>query len=152
LQSGKITGQRYILSIDGGETQAFSGELSGDLISSLPIEVSGLNDHWTAVFFDRQEGKARPLGVFENKAWAIVPLHGKSDLFVGHPVICDQPKIMLQFTQTGDDAWRLEAHNPTDADVTVNLSANRFFDPLKDKTIPAQPVAIPAGQSVFIDL
>jgi len=34
----------------------------------------------------------------------------------------------------------------------VTLSANRFFDPLKDKTISDKPVVVPAGQSVFIDL
>jgi hypothetical protein len=55
-------------------------------------------------------------------------------------------------TQTGDNAWRLEAHNPTDAPMTVTLNANPFFDPLKDKQISAKPVAIPAGQSVFFDL
>ena len=116
--------------------------------------MNGLNDHWSAYLYDRHEKKARPLGVFENQAWATVRLHGEDDLFVGHPVTCDNRNVVLQVTQTGDNAWRLEAHNPTDAPMTVTLSANPFFDPLKDKnkTISAQPMAIPAGQSVFFDL
>ena len=130
----------------------FPGTLKGDLISSIPIAVSNLNDHWTAMLFDRSEKKARPLGVFENQAWATVRLHGEDDLFIGHPVTCDNRDVILQVTQIGDDGWRLEAHNPSDAEVSVTLSANRFFDPLKDKQISAKPVVIPAGQSVFIDL
>lgn len=152
LQGGTITGQRYILNVDGHVDNAFSGTLKGELISTLPIAVSNLNGNWSAFLYDRAEKKARPLGVLENQAWATVRLHGQDDLFIGDPVTCDNPNIILQLTQTGDNAWRLEAHNPTDADVTVNLSANRFFDPLKDKTISDKPVVIPAGQSVFFDL
>lgn len=152
VQAGKIIDQHYILSIDGSEAQAFSGELSGDLISSLPISVSGMNNHWTSMLFDRQEGKARPLGVFENKTWATITLHGKSGLFVGHPVTCDQPKIVLQFTQIGEHAWRLEVHNPTSTDLKVKLRANPFFDPLKGKTLPSEPVAVKAGTSCNFDL
>jgi len=75
-QTGTITNQRYILNVDGRADNAFSGTLKGDLISSIPVAVSNLNDHWTAMLFDRSEKKARPLGVFENQAWATVRLHG----------------------------------------------------------------------------
>lgn len=151
VNAGQIVSQHYILHVDGAKENGFSGKLTGDLIAKLPIEVSGLNDHWSAMLYDRHLGKARPIGLYANEAWATVPLHGHDDLFVGHPVTCDNRDIVLQFTQIGDHSWRLEAHNPTDVGVTVNLTANRFFDPLKNKTISAKPVTIPAGTSIFFD-
>jgi hypothetical protein len=42
--------------------------------------------------------------------------------------------------------------NPADADMNVTPSANRFFDPLKDKKLPSGPVEIKAGTSEYFDL
>ena len=60
IEEGTLLGQRYILDVDGRRTQCFSGTLSGELISSLPIRVAGLQDRWSALLYDRdvEEGAA----------------------------------------------------------------------------------------------
>ncbi|MFZ4778051.1 MAG: hypothetical protein ACOYM3_21990 [Terrimicrobiaceae bacterium] len=100
-RNGTVLNQRYILEVDGAKDQCFSGTLTGKLISSL-------HDRWSATLYDRTLKKARPLGVFENTAWATVMLADKLDLFIGHPVFCDQPELFIQTTQSGDanGAWR----------------------------------------------
>jgi hypothetical protein len=57
--------------------------------------------------------------------------------------------VHLQVTQTGDNKWHVEAHNPTDGPLTVTLSPNPFFDPLRNKGIKPETLQIPAGSSVW---
>jgi hypothetical protein len=148
LGQGKLLSQRYILAIDGAEAGCFSGQLEGKLVSSLPVTVSNLNDRWSAFLYDRSLKQARPVGVFEGTAWATICLAGRADLFVGHPVVADSPELLIQLTQSGDDAWTLELHNPTEAPIVTRVRANPAFDPLKGKAFPDGPVTVPAGASV----
>ena len=148
MDQGTALSQRYILAVDGKEAGCFSGQLEGKLVSSLPIAVSGLNDRSSAFLYDRSLKQARPVGVFEGKAWATIALAGRADLFVGHPVLADSPELFVQLTQCGDDAWTLELHNPTDAPIVARVRANPAFDPLKGKAFPDRSVTVPAGASV----
>jgi len=133
-------------------TGAFSGKLEGNLISTLPITVSNSNRNWSAFLYDRTLKKARPIGVFDGKAWATVPVSGVADLFVGHPVTADKPGVFLQLTQTGTTAWKLEVHNPSDKPVATMLKPNAHFDPFQGKQFPIKPITIPAGSSIILDL
>lgn len=146
-RAGTVTGRRYVLAVDGRESAAFSGTLAGDLVSTLPIAVSGLADRWSAVLYDRRLRQSRPIGVFEGTAWAVVRLHGELDLFVGHPVTCDRPEVTIQATQTGETVWTVEVHNPTDAPVRTVLRRNPEFDPFRGAA-PEEVLDVPAGASV----
>ena len=148
VQSGEVIGQRYLLEVDGAKEQCFSGTLAGRLISSLPIAVANLHDRWSACLYDRVLNKTRPLGVFENTAWATIVLANTNNLFIGHPVICDQPELFIQMTQTGEDQWSVEVNNPTDAPIRTTLRINASFDPLARKKIAAESVDIRPGQSL----
>jgi len=150
LQTGQgtILSQRYILAVDGKASGCFSGQLDGKLVSSLPVVVSSLNDRWSAFLCDRSLKQARPVGVFEGKAWATISLAGRADLFIGHPVLADNPELFLQLTQSGNDAWTLEVHNPTDAPIATRVRANPAFGPLKGKVLPDREVTVPAGASI----
>jgi hypothetical protein len=148
LQTGKVISQRFILAINGKSASCMSGELSGKLFSSLPISVTSLNDHWSAFLYDRSLMQSRPIGVLEGKAWAVINMDGKADLFIGHPITIDDPKLFVQLTQCEEDAWTLEIHNPTDAAATTKIRVNPFFDPLKGKTGIPKTATIPAGASV----
>ncbi len=147
LDRGTILSRRYILSVDGKLSGAMSGQLEGRLISSLPITVSGLNDRWSAFLHDRRLEQSRPVGVLEGKAWATINLAGRTHLFLGHPVLVDNPDLFVQLTQSGEDAWTLEIHNPTDALITTRIRPHPDFGPLKRKALPADPVVIPPGAS-----
>ncbi|MEI8194659.1 MAG: hypothetical protein WCI73_01990 [Phycisphaerae bacterium] len=146
--TGKIISARYPLKIDGTSDQCFSGRITGKIVSALPIAVSGLHSHWSALLYDRGLQQARPLGSFENTAWATVVINAKTDLFIGHPVVCDHPQVTIQVTQTDETQWTIEVHNPSDQPLDVKLSANPNFDPLKDH--PAQTVKLPPGTSSLV--
>ena len=122
---GTVTEARYPLRVDGSAEGGFAATLTGDLCSSLPIAVGGLNDNWSAYLLDRGQARARPIGVFEQTAWATVPLHGTADLFVGHPVVCDQPDAKLLVSWMSPGKWFVEVHNPTDKPMTVKLNTNK---------------------------
>ena len=146
---GTVLSQRYILNVDGAQGNCFSGQLDGNLISSLPITVSNLNDNWSSYLYDRGLKKARPVGTFEGKAWATVNLTGHLDLFIGQPVTGDNPDVIIQVTQSGENAWNVELHNPTDAAIETTIGKNPSFDPLKEKPFTRKAVTIPAGSSVY---
>jgi hypothetical protein len=146
--AGTVTGQRYILAIDGAAA-GFSGTVTGKLISSLPITVSGLNNKWSSFLYDRALKKARPVGTFEGRAWATVVLDGGKNLFIGQPITADNPNLAIQLTQSGEAAWKLEIHNPTDAPITATVKKNPLFDPLKDKPFSEEKLTIPAGGSIY---
>lgn len=152
LQSGKVIGQRMILEVDGSKSKCLSGKIKGDLMAGLPVKVSGLNDRWSAMLLDRKLKKSRPVAVFENAAWAVLPLHGENDLFIGHPVFCENPELFIQTTQTGETEWNVEIHNPTDQAVDAKITANPFFDPLSKNELSVKTFRIAAGASVFVNL
>jgi hypothetical protein len=152
LQAGRVTGQRYFLDLDGSQEQCASGKLTGTPVSSLPVRVAGLNDRWSAYLLDRAQGKARPVGMFEGRAWATVSLKGSLDLFVGHPVVADSRDVALQVTQAGEAGWSIEVHNPTDKPVRVTLRPNPHFDLLRGRTFAQATIDLPAGSSARCDL
>ena len=148
-QSGKVTGRRYFLDLDGSADRCFSGKLEGKLISTLPIRVAGLNDRWSCYLYDRGRKKARPLGVLEGRGWATVRVQGALDLFVGQPLVADNPEVFIQVTQVGENDWRAEIHNPTDQALRVTVKKNPFFDPLREKPFTQETLDLPAGGSVW---
>lgn len=145
-KAGKILQATYPLRVSAAKSHGFDATVRGTLCSSLPIAVSDMNDRWSAVLYDRTLGQARPVGIAEGTAWATIIPNAKTDLFIGHPVVCDKPELFLQVTQTGEEQWSLEVHNPTDNAVQTQVTANRGFDPLLAH--PAETVEIPAGSSV----
>jgi len=148
-RAGKVSGQRYILDLDAAADQGFDGKLDGKLISALPMRAAGLHDNWSAVLYDRGRHQTRPVGVFEHRAWATVVVNGHLDVFLGHPVVADDPRVALQVTQSGENRWQIEVHNPTDAALTVTLAPNRWFDPLAGKGLKPESVTVAAGASVW---
>ena len=150
-QTGTVLDRHYILDLDGKKDAAFSGDLTGKLISSLPITVEHLNGNWSAYLYDRTLKKARPLGQFEGKAWATVCLNGTDDLFIGQPVVADNPAVVIQVTQAGESNWSIELHNPTDQPIEMTARKNDFFDPFHDKTF-SEKITLPPGSSIYRQL
>ena len=151
-QTGKVTGRRYILDVDGAITKCFSGKLTGKLISTLPIRVAGMNDHVSCYLYDRAQQAARPVGVLEGRAWATVPMNGEADLFIGQPLVADNPDAWIQVTQISEKGWKAEIHNPTDKPMTVTVRKNAYFDPLKAKEFTQEKLTVPAGGSVWREM
>lgn len=147
--AGTIRDRRYVLSVNG-LAGAFSGSIHGDLISSLPIEVFGVNPNVSCYLYDRAIGKARPIGQAEGVAYATLAVHGDVDVFIGQPVTASNPALTVQLTQTGDTAWSVEVHNPTSKAIKASMSVNRLFDPLRGMRL--DDVTVAAGASVTVGL
>lgn len=147
IKTGKIISQKYILKIDASTEKCFDATVSGKLISSLPIQVSGMNNNWSAFLFDSIENKARPVGVFESSAWATIIVKGQQ-CFIGHPVVANSDKLYIQLTHTGAKQWNIEFHNPTEKDITAEIKLNKFFPPFKDKKAIGT-ITIKAGSSIY---
>lgn len=52
----------------------------------------------------------------------------------------------------GESRWHVEVHNPTDNPAKTTLHLNPHFDPLQAKALPPQPITVPAGTSITIEL
>lgn len=149
LDTGRVVSARYPLDVDGSREGGMAGELEGRLCSTLPVRVGGLHDAWSAYLYDGNARAARPLGVFEGAAWATLPMHGKGQVFIGHPVTVDVEGVTIQVVQTGAGTWSVEFHNPGDAAIVARPRLNPRFPPLAGCKLPAGELNVPPGQSVF---
>ena len=102
----------------------------------LLAAVEGLNDNWSVWLHDRaRKGpNIRGLPIRDGRAYAeldLVPgepstvLGPGLDLFIGHPVVCDQPDVGLLVSWMEPGLWFVEAHNPTDAPLKAELRSSK---------------------------
>ncbi len=148
IKTGRLISKRYILNINGGKYRCFSGSITGNLISTLPIVVSNLENRNSVYLYDRGLKKARPIGVYNGKAYSVITLHGTRNLFIGEPVICDAPDLFVQVTQTGENRWHIGINNPTDRVIKAHIMLNPYFEPFKGKTIKGE-ITINPGTSIY---
>jgi len=90
-----------------------------DLPGSLPLVVEGLNERWTAVIAD---GASAPrfIGVFEGRGYTVTDLRdGAKTVFVGHPVTCGDPRVLLNLVDWSPDRASVEVHNPTERPIST---------------------------------
>ncbi|MBN2641804.1 MAG: hypothetical protein JXR78_09135 [Victivallales bacterium] len=150
LSSGKVLSQRFILEVDGGKERCLAGKISGKLITRLPVKIINGNSNWSAFLFDSKENAARPLGVVDKTIWASLLVTGQN-FFIGHPVTADNEELHIQLTQTGDDSWNLEIHNPTDSEISADIKLSHHFPPFNNMKQPNK-VTLKAGSSVHLKL
>jgi len=69
-------------------------------------------------------------------------------LFIGHPVTCDDERVVLNLLEWGDRA-AVEAHNPTDAaiETTIRTASGASFMPQARAIIGIEP-----GTSQIVEL
>ena len=129
LEQGELISQQFVCRIDGkGQGAAGTFPVDG-LPCTLPVMVENLNDRWTAVFYERNRKRCRPIAMHRSVAYAQLGVGAEdTSLFVGHPFTCDQPEVFLNLVQTGERSFLLEIHNPTDERKTVRLARSRSFD------------------------
>lgn len=125
----------------------------------LPVRVMGLNDKWSAVCYDKTRKQSRPIGVHQGIGYArFDPDYNKlTDVAVGHPVVADNPDVVIKVAVLGDKkyptkkngsyfrggTYSVQINNPTDKDLNVTLTNNMDLPdfPFKTKTME-----IKAGQ------
>lgn len=129
-EQGNVTDQQYVLTVDG-QGQGFAGEITlpANFPTSLPIMVTGLNDKWTSVLYERDAKRFRPLGMHDSKAYCHrTPEERGGKIFIGHPFTLDRSELWLSAVQTRERAITLQIHNPTDQPVSAQVRRSPFFD------------------------
>lgn len=122
VTQGRLGARRLILALDGEGRGAAFRLPRADLPAALPVTVSNLNPNWTVALLDRVRRRWRPLGLLEETAYAVLDTtEDDKDVFIGHPVVADDPDLVLNLVQTGDREGILEIHNPTGRAVETGI-------------------------------
>ena len=113
------------LAAEGGAVEAAVPKT--DMPSLVPALIEGLNDNWSVQLLDKRRPwpNHRSLPIRDGVAYAELDFtEGPSELFLGHPVTADDPRLKLLASWQEPGTWYVEAHNPTDHAVkTVVRSA-----------------------------
>jgi thiamine biosynthesis lipoprotein ApbE len=100
------------------------------LAGNLGVAVSGLHDNWTAFFQTQGAGsQTRIISVEKGTGYAVIQAadEGKT-LFLGHPLVADNPAVSLTVARSGDwKKWVVEIHNPTDKEITTTVHSNPAY-------------------------
>jgi hypothetical protein len=100
------------------------------LRAMIPLQVTGLNDGWSAFVVDRQRPgiNFRPIPVRDGCGYALLdPTAADTDFFVGHPLQCDEPAVRLQVAWMAPGRWFVEAHNDSSNSVTTTIATDRSW-------------------------
>ncbi|MGB9877038.1 MAG: hypothetical protein ACPLPS_04645 [bacterium] len=128
IEKGKVISQEYILEVDG-KGEGFAGRISkSNLPLALPIVVRRLQERWSVFLLERDKKRARPLGQLNDKAYATIDLReGDKDIFVGHPIVCDDKEIFINVVQTGDKIFSVYLHNPSSKKKNIIIRSNNLW-------------------------
>ena len=104
------------------------------LRSMIPLQLTGLNDRWSAFVVDRRRLgiNFRPIPVRDGCGYALLdPTAADTDFFVGHPLSCDVPHVRVQVAWMSPGRWFVEAHNDSGDTVTTKITADRSWSRFK---------------------
>ncbi len=150
MDAGSIIATRFMLALDGRETGAMFTIPQVTLPAGLPVTVANLNPNWPAVLLDRTARRWRPLGMLEGTAYATLDTAAQdSRLYIGHPVIANNPNVVISLAQIADDRWALEIHNPTGVAIDTAVSPSPYFNLLG---WAGARVTLEAGTSAVFEL
>lgn len=125
ITRGKPLDNYLIWRLDGQGTGVTARIPKTQMPGFLPVCVEGLNDNWSVILLDkaRPAPNTRALAIRDGRAWGQLDLNeADSDLFIGHPVVADRPQVKLLVSWQEPGVWFVEAHNPTEKPLPVNLN------------------------------
>lgn len=150
MEAGAVLGTRFTLALDGRDTGAAFTIPQVALPAGLPVTVAHLNPNWSAVLHDRTARRWRPLGMLDGTAYATLDTAAQDwHVYLGHPVIADNPHVVISLAQIADDRWALEVHNPTGVRIDTPVAPSPFFDLLD---WDGARVTLDAGTSTVFEL
>ncbi|MFW6162768.1 MAG: hypothetical protein ACODAJ_08340 [Planctomycetota bacterium] len=113
--------------LDGAGEGIRARVAQADLPGFLPTIVEGLHDGWSVWLHDRgrRGPNVRALPIRDGRAYAqLDPAAGDLDVFIGHPVVSDEPAVRLLVAWMQPGRWFVEAHNPTERPVKARLRSS----------------------------
>jgi hypothetical protein len=126
LKRGKQLDNYLVWRLDG-QGEAIEARLRKTAMPGfLTVSVENLRDNWSVCLADRLRARPnfRALPVRDGRAYAQLDLtEGDSDVFIGHPVVADNPAVKLLVNWQEPGRWFIEAHNPGETPVTARLKS-----------------------------
>ena len=144
LTSGKTLDNFLVWQLAADNGEKVEAKLKKvDLHALLPVRVEGLHANWSVFLLDhaRKGVNFRALPMLDGVSYAELDLaDADSDLFIGHPLTCNQPEVTLHVAWLQPGRWFVEAHNPTDHPLTTKITTTRGWTPFSLKeTVTLQP-------------
>lgn len=141
ITQGVLKNIAYILDIEQQQGGASVEIGKYALPQPLPIRVSGVRKNALLGEYDLDTKRVRPLPYFEGSVTTSLETQLKATrLYVGEWLSWDNDEVRVSMVTDGTD-FLLEAHNPTDKEVTCVLTGAAGFSPLcgfkKELKIPA---------------
>lgn len=159
VERGVLGRTRYLLDLTARDGAAVARLDKAPLPSDLPVRVAGLQDNWSAVCVDlpgvgRERTSVvpwlcnwRPAGMLHGTAYLTLDVNdGPRRIFVGHPALCDRPDITLNLLRWDRSGITLEAHNPGQIAVSIQLRVHPVFGTGR------HAAHVPAESSVIVHL
>ena len=124
LTSGKWRDRQFLQQAEAQEG-AICGVFAAPPLSwpCVPLAVSGLNDNWDAAVYGDAGTPLRRIPVRDGIGYASLDPARAScrTVWVGHPVVCDQPQAHLLVLENGRDVCEVQVHNPTEKPMSIRL-------------------------------
>ncbi|HEY3321769.1 MAG TPA: hypothetical protein VGP72_14960 [Planctomycetota bacterium] len=117
-----------------------------DIPAFVPAIVQRLNENWSVELLDRARPWPNHRALPIRQGFAVAQLDlalADSDLFIGHPVTCDQKDVKILASWMSPGLWYVEAHNPTDKALPVKLKSNTGWTVFDFD----EAIELPAGSS-----
>ncbi len=149
--SPKMISGKTIATYGFWQTDAQGSSVQAQIVKTampgfLTACIDGLRDNCSVYLLDkaRPAPNFRALPIRDGRSWAQLDLNfADSDLFLGHPVTADNPAITITVNWKQEKQWCIEAHNPSNAQITSTLTSTPGWTPFTFK----ETVTLPAGTS-----
>ena len=117
-------------------------------MTRIPLRIDGLNPNWPCGVWYADADAIDEFGVLDGVGLARLQIDADRTFYVGNLLLCDNPDLRLAFAAPWtEDAIQVEAHNPTDAEITTTI---RTPAAIAGRCRINQKVTVPAGQSVDV--
>ena len=124
VNSGEVIGKKYTLIINGKGEGFFGRFKKEELMLTLPIIVKNLNERWSV--FLVENNRARPIGIYKDSAYTTIDLRdGDKEIFVGHPVVCNDIDIFINVVQTDEKEFTVYIHNPSEKIKLIEIETSK---------------------------
>lgn len=128
ITQGSVTGTQYILDLKA-EGQSFSGLITKTNIPIfLPIRITGLNDNWSAGFWDKTDNRVERIAVKNGVGYCQIDIRERDvDLYIGNLLVCDNPDIRLELVLDRYEPV-IEVQNPLSETVKCTIRTPKGFE------------------------
>jgi len=154
----------YTISITRGKEKEFKSMLTlssdagacllkiekAELLQDIPVAVEGLASNAPAGVYDIKTAEFRHIAVDAGGVGYLIVDNSESDkdLFVGNLLTCSRKEMIFNVVSSGKGEADIEAHNPTDTEITCDIAGDKDFPPLA--VFSAKQVKVAPGASVHV--